>query len=162
MKKRGEHDMAKTPLDKEISKQYMTFNTLLMSYFQENTSSLRYPNRGQSKILSILKDQPTMSQKDLIAQLEMKPQSASELIKKLEHKGLITREKSPEDKRVFLIELTPLGKAEAQKGSEFQSIALDCLTIEEKEQFKHILNKLIQEIEPKVTQKGASTFPDID
>jgi hypothetical protein len=46
--------------------------------------------------------------------------------------------------------------------SEFQSIALDCLTIEEKEQFKHILNKLIQEIEPKVTQKGASTFPDID
>ena len=111
------NNMAKTPLDKEISKRYMTFNTLLMSYFQENTSSLRYPNRGQSKILSILKDRPTISQKDLIAQLDMKLQSASELIKKLEHKGMITREKSPEDKRVFLIELTPLGKAEAQKGS---------------------------------------------
>lgn len=145
--------MAKTPLDKEISKNYMEFNALLMSYFQENTASFGYPNRGQAKILSILKDQPTISQKDLIAQLDMKPQSASELIKKLENKGLILREKSMEDKRVFLIELTHLGKIEAEKGSEFQPIALDALTLEEKKQFNNILGKLIKEIHPKVKQK---------
>lgn len=145
--------MAKTPLDKEISKNYMEFNALLMSYFQENTSSLGYPNRGQAKILSILKDQPTISQKDLIAQLDMKPQSASELIKKLENKGLILREKSTEDKRVFLIELTDLGKIESEKGSEFQPIALNALTLEEKKQFNNILDKLIKEVHPKVKKK---------
>jgi len=145
--------MAKTPLDKEISKNYMEFNALLMSYFQENMYSFGYPNRGQAKILSILKDQPTISQKDIIAQLDMKPQSASELIKKLENKGLILREKSMEDKRLFLIELTDLGKIEAQKGSEFQPIALNALTIEEKEQFNNILGKMIIEIQPKVKQK---------
>lgn len=145
--------MAKTPLDKEISKNYMEFNALLMSYFQENTSSLGYPNRGQAKILSILKDQPTISQKDLIAQLDMKPQSASELIKKLENKGLILREKSTEDKRVFLIELTDLGKIESEKGSEFEPIALNALTLEEKKQFNNILDKLIKEVHPKVKKK---------
>lgn len=149
--------MVKTQLDKDISAKYMEFNALLMTYFKENMHRgivFGYPNRGQAKILSILKEQPAISQKDLIAQLDMKPQSASELIKKLEKKGLIIREKLAEDKRIFLIQLTPLGKQEAEKGGEFQSIALNSLTLDEKEQFSNILDKIIADIHPKVKHKG--------
>ncbi len=149
--------MAKTPLDKEVSKKYIEFNTLLMTFFKENKEKgvgFGYPNRGQAKILSILLEQPSISQKDLILQLDMRPQSASELIKKLEKKGFIQREKLATDKRVSLIHLTELGEKEARKGGEFYPIALSALTIEEKQQFGVILDKLIEEIKPKIEQKS--------
>lgn len=144
--------MVKTKLDKEISNKYMEFNTLLMSYFKEMRNQ-GHPNRGQAKILAILKEEPIISQKELILQLNMKPQSASELIKKLENKGLIVREKSVEDKRIFVIQLTELGKQEADRNHEFQPIVLNSLTLEEKEQFSNILDKLIKDIQPKVEKK---------
>lgn len=150
--------MAKTQLDREIANQYMEFNALLMTYFQENKHVFSNPHRGQAKILSILKEQPTISQKELLPQLQMTPQSASELIKKLENKGFITREKSPQDKRVLMIQLTKLGEQEAEKGSEFEPIALNALTLEEKQQFQHILQKLIADIEPKVKQPSTQKF----
>lgn len=148
--------MGKTPLDKEVSEKYMTFNTLLMAFLKESMDKgvgVGYPNRGQAKILSILLEQPSISQKELILKLDMRPQSASELIKKLENKGFIQREKLATDKRVSIIHLTELGEKEALRGGEFQPIALSSLTMEEKQQFGVILDKLIEEIKPKIDTK---------
>ncbi len=144
--------MKKEAIEKEITTKYMTFNTLLMAYFKEIMNQ-GYPNKGQAKILSILKEQPVLSQKDLIAQLEMTPQSASELIKKLENKQLIVKEKSQEDKRISIIQLTSAGMQEAEKNYQFQPIALNSLTEDEKMQFNTILDKLIVEITPKITKE---------
>lgn len=80
----------------------------------------------------------------------MKPQSASELLRKLERQELITRYKSLEDKRVMVLELTDKGKIAANKIGEFKPVAMGSLTAEEKEQFAHILDKLIMDLEPKV------------
>ncbi|MDM5144493.1 hypothetical protein ICE98_01589 [Lactococcus lactis] len=51
-----------------------------------------------------------MTQKNLVAQLDMRPQSASEMIKKLEKKQFISRQKDAQDKRGFIISLTEKGR----------------------------------------------------
>lgn len=51
------------------------------------------------------------------------------------------------------IHLTTRGKIAAQQSDDFQPVVLDVLTTEEKEQFDHIMSKLINEIEPQVKHK---------
>lgn len=58
----------------------------------------------------------------------MRPQSASERIRKLEKKEYITRENSEADKRVMNIHLTNRGKIVAQQNDDFRPIVLDALT----------------------------------
>ena len=55
--------------------------------------------RGQGKILKILARNGEMSQKDLQDMLEIQSGSISEVLAKLEDKGMITRTKSEDDKR---------------------------------------------------------------
>jgi len=132
----------------------MKLNDLLMTFLRENMRKGRgfgEPNRGQGKILTILKQTPYLSQKELVEQLDIKPQSASEIIKKLEKKGFIERHKSPEDKRVMMISLTKSGKVVANQRDNVEPVILEALTLEEKEQFNHILTKLLDEVEPEVS-----------
>ena len=58
------------------------------------------PLRGQGRILSVLKLKPQITQKELSYLLDMRQQSLSELLAKLEGKGLITRQPSEEDRRI--------------------------------------------------------------
>ncbi|MDT2827050.1 MAG: MarR family transcriptional regulator [Enterococcus viikkiensis] len=84
--------------------------------------------RGQGQILTIIRNHGTITQKDLVHQLDMRPQSASERIRKLEKKEYITRENSEADKRVMNIHLTNRGKIVAQQNDDFRPIVLDALT----------------------------------
>lgn len=139
-----------------LTQKYMELNSLFMQFSRENSRGpfkFENRNRGQGQILSVIRQHGTISQKDLVSRLDMRPQSASEMIRKLEKKEYITREKSEEDKRVMNIHLTTRGKIAAQQSDDFQPVVLDVLTTEEKEQFDHILSKLINEIEPQVKHK---------
>ncbi|HEY4400168.1 MAG TPA: MarR family transcriptional regulator [Lactobacillaceae bacterium] len=110
---------------------------------------LTHLNIGQGKILNILVDQSPISQKDLVAQLDMKPQSASELLQKLEKKGFITREKSETDKRVMIVTLTKHGLATTNP-HDSSDLLLDALTPEEQQQLDVLLTKMIKHIEPEL------------
>lgn len=82
--------MDEKQLNIEITANFMKFNDLLTAFLKENLfkgSVFTAPNRGQGKILSILHQTPNISQKELVSQLDMRPQSASEMIKKLEKRG---------------------------------------------------------------------------
>ncbi|MBU5360602.1 MarR family transcriptional regulator [Enterococcus raffinosus] len=148
--------MEEKELNVVLTQKYMELNSLFMQFFRENSRGpfkFENRNRGQGQILSIIRQHGTISQKDLVSRLDMRPQSASEMIRKLEKKEYITREKSEEDKRVMNIHLTTRGKIAAQQSDDFQPVVLDVLTTEEKEQFDHIMSKLINEIEPQVKHK---------
>ncbi|MFR3684750.1 MAG: MarR family winged helix-turn-helix transcriptional regulator [Enterococcus sp.] len=148
--------MEEKELNVVLTQKYMELNSLFMQFFRENSRGpfkFENRNRGQGQILSIIRQHGTISQKDLVSRLDMRPQSASEMIRKLEKKEYITREKSEEDKRVMNIHLTTRGKIAAQQSDDFQPVVLDVLTSEEKEQFDHIMSKLINEIEPQVKHK---------
>lgn len=153
--------MDEKELNITVTHKYFELSSLFMQFFRENSRGpfkFENRNRGQGQILSIVREHGSISQKELVQRLDMRPQSASEMIRKLEKKEYITRERSQEDKRVMTIHLTARGKIAAQQSDDFQPVVLDVLTPEEKEQFDHILTKLIHELEPQVKHKPRNHF----
>ena len=118
------------------------------------------PLKGQGRILSILKLQPEISQKDLSYLLDMRQQSLSELLKKLELKGFITRNPSKEDRRVIIITLTDEGKnatPDAEENILDSNKIFDCLNDEEQEAFEKYVDRLTNSIEQKLIDMGFSS-----
>ncbi len=73
---------------------------------------------GQGKLLSILMENPGISQKTLAELLHVRPQTLGEQLVKLETSGLIERRTNDYDKRVINIFLTDSGAASAKELSE--------------------------------------------
>lgn len=123
------------------------------------------PLRGQGRILSILKMQPQISQKELSYLLDMRQQSLSELLKKLERSGLITRTPSQDDRRVAIITLTEEGKMATPETEENElnvGNVFDCLSEEERETFENYLDRLSDSLEQKLkeTEQAAEEFDE--
>ena len=109
--------------------------------------SLLDPNTGQGKVLSQLKNISSLSQKELVEYLDMKPQSVSEIIQKLERKKYIVRSKIDGDKRSYEISLTDEGKKATNRLSLEESSHFDILSIEQKQQLNISLDQLISTFE---------------
>ncbi|GEK28761.1 MarR family winged helix-turn-helix transcriptional regulator [Furfurilactobacillus siliginis] len=101
------------------------------------------PNSGQGKVLAILKEQPAISQKELVTQLAMKPQSASEIIRKLEKKDYLTRQPDEKDKRSLTIQLTDAGQQAVTRLSLSEVDHIDALTQAQQQQLDYMLDQLI-------------------
>lgn len=101
---------------------------------------------GQGRILAILAERKSMSQKELQEILQIQPGSVSEILSKLEEKGQILRKKDEEDKRRSVLELTDAGREafciQKQQGEGQQ--LFDALSESEKEELKKILGKLLE------------------
>jgi Transcriptional regulators len=76
------------------------------------------PQRGQGRVLALLKMRPEISQKDLSYLLDIRPQSLGELLAKLERGGYITRTPSETDNRVMNIKLTEAGAEITEQQAE--------------------------------------------
>lgn len=143
----------KQNIDEQIFNNYFEFHGYAVQFFRENHKApfgFDNINKGQSQILHILSKSESMSQKELVSHLDMKPQSASEMIKKLERKGYITREKSDSDKRSLIITLTVKGRIEIELEGDFTPVLLESLTEEEKAQFNYLLSKMADDMKGKV------------
>lgn len=102
-------------------------------------------HRGQKRILQILMHSPRISQKELTDRLNIEPGSMSEVLSKLEDKGLIRREKDVNDRRKMMITLTEEGQnAAAQCSESLDESILAVLSEEEKASLKQILSKLLE------------------
>ena len=115
-------------LRKEILEQVMRLQTLLHRYQTQSFMSFGpwgNPQRGQGRVLSILKMKPEISQKELTYLLDMSKQSLAELLNKLEKNGYIKRETSDEDHRSFNIKLTEEGAAVAGEMDEMPLELID-------------------------------------
>lgn len=105
-------------------------------------------SRGQGRVLKLLDAMPGASQRDLAYVLGMRPQSLSELLGKLEAKGLVARQKSPDDARVALVSLTEQGKvAVPSRSTEKDDGPLSVLTDEERSQMEACVDKVSAELE---------------
>lgn len=130
--------------------------TLAHRYMRSRLHShMHDPNRGQGRVLSILKLKPEISQKDLAYLLDMRGQSLGELLMKLEKAGYITRTPSGDDRRAMNIRLTEAGIAAAEqteKSQEESGRFFDCLSGEEQEQLAGILRKIIMAMEKEIDE----------
>lgn len=115
-------------------------------------------HQTQGRILKILYHHGPITQKMLQDKLDIQPGSMSEIAAKLEHKGLLCREKDPVDKRKILLTLTEAGRADVEQFKKHarahHTKVFDALTLEEQQQLLNLLEKLLdswsaaQEIEP--------------
>jgi len=108
--------------------------------------------RGQGRVLSLLKMQPEISQKELSYLLDMRPQSLGELLSKLEKKEYVTRTPSEDDRRVVIIRLTPEGEKAAENPENKSDDFFGILNPEEKAQFNDYLERLSENLENKMNK----------
>ena len=96
-------------------------------------------------------------QKDLEKVFSLRRSSASAQLKKMEEKGLITREGIPEDKRLKEIKLTPLAEKEVKKTIEeiknIEAVISGGITEDEAEALLKTLKKIRLSIENRLSQK---------
>ncbi len=138
-------------LNTTVVRQMQQLQTLMhrMAFhgFTADGKAAHNPYRGQGKVLSLLKRQPEISQKELADLLDMSKQSLAELLGKMEKSGYISREPSTTDKRSVVIRLLPEGeKAIAEMdGSSLEVMhVFDCLEQEELARFSESLTRVIR------------------
>lgn len=108
----------------------------------------RGDKRGQRKILGILLEEGEMTQKDLQDRLGIQPGSMSEIVAKIEGKGLVYRVKDETDRRKVKLIITEEGKAFYQEKMkmrmEEERRLFDALSKEEREELRILLMKLYE------------------
>lgn len=103
-------------------------------------------NRAQGKILFILMKEGEMTQKDLQERLGIQAGSISEIVLKLQAKGLIERKKDEKDKRRFKLTITQQGRTHLDEKRKYhmeqEKSLFDELTLEEQAQLQTLLLKV--------------------
>lgn len=104
------------------------------------------PAQGQALILSILAGREALSQRDLQMMLGIQPGSLSELVSKLEIKGLLTREKAA-DRRGNLLRITDAGRQAlaAQPDADPADDPFAPLSPEQQDQLSAMLRALLDQ-----------------
>ena len=98
---------------------------------------------AQHRVLKLLGETSSISQQSLQEILAIRPGSLSELLKKLEDKGLILRTPDDNDRRKNTLSLTDAGR-DTLKATEEQRDPFNMLTEEEQETLKTLLKKIIE------------------
>lgn len=101
---------------------------------------------SQAQVLKILSMAGgSADQRDLQEAMRIRPASCSELISKLEAKGLVERQRDEDDRRKVQIFLTEKGKERSQKtGLEARTEFFEVLDTEEQETLRRLLLKLLE------------------
>lgn len=101
---------------------------------------------GQKRILILLLEDGATTQSALTQRLGIQPGSASEVLAKLEHAGLIRREPSASDRRTTDVLLTDEGRAAAEEARQQRMLRHDqmfaCLSENEKDSLLAMLEKI--------------------
>lgn len=115
---------------------------------------------SQKRILILLLKMGSMTQRELTERLDIQPGSASEVLTKLEHAGLIRRSVSEEDRRTADISLTENGRAQAEealrKRNERHAEMFSCLTETEKKELLALLEKVHTDWEERYKDRGTA------
>lgn len=101
---------------------------------------------SQSRILIVLQEHETMTQRELTEHLQIQPGSMSEILSKMQQTGVIVRKPNKVDQRTMDILLTEEGKALAAEAIErrrklYENMFI-CLTPEEQDTLYQLLEKL--------------------
>ena len=103
---------------------------------------------GQQRVLTMLARHDSMSQRDLLEEMGLARATLSELLTRLQEKGLIEREHSKADRRVIIISLTKKGKAASKKVIDLESAIADeafaPLSAAQKKDMKSMLDAVLQ------------------
>ena len=117
----------------------------LRSLLIRAAQSMHHPRAGASQelVLRILDKEGEMDQQILRRELRVQPGSLSELLGKLEQKGLIERERSGADRRRVIVRLTESGRQALTPGGTAADDPFAVLTGEEQTALRALLVKVL-------------------
>ena len=120
----------------------------LRSLLIRAAQTMHHPRAGASQelVLRILA-RGDMDQMALRGEMRIQPGSLSELLGKLEQKGLIERERAENDRRRVTVRLTEAGRAALTPGETAADDPFAVLTEEEQATLRALLGKLLPEDE---------------
>ncbi len=101
---------------------------------------------SQERVLKLLNTSGNLTISDIAFLTGIRPQSAGEIVAKLEEKGLLVKSPDENDKRSATVSLTQEGKdatAEIEKGNDAGESLFSSLSEEEKQQFISLSDKAI-------------------
>ena len=103
---------------------------------------------GQGRILSVVYDEGPMTITALSQRLGIMTGSLSEMVIKLESKGLLLKDRHDEDKRKVYVSISDLGRqhVETFRANNHRKQLLSCLSEEEMNTLKTILKKILTDI----------------
>lgn len=114
-------------------------------------------NQTQGRILKLLYLFGPLTQKALQDKLAIQPGSMSEIAAKLERKGLLLRQKNPDDKRKVLLTLTEAGRADVENFQAHHKSThgqrFNALTPAEQESLRTMLEKLLDSWDAQMAQE---------
>ena len=119
-------------------------------------------NGKQHILVELLAHDGCMTQRDLQEASCITSASLSEVVTKLETEGLLSRERSETDRRQLTLTLTNEGRRRArnfiESRREFERLAFDCLTPEERDHLLETLDRVAgrwEEIEAEKREEAA-------
>lgn len=119
-------------------------------------------NGKQHILVELLAHDGCMTQRDLQEASCITSASLSEVVTKLETEGLLSRERSETDRRQLTLTLTDEGRRRArnfiESRREFERLAFDCLTPEERDHLLETLDRVAgrwEEIEAEKREEAA-------
>ena len=119
-------------------------------------------NGKQHILIELLAHDGHMTQRDLQEESCITSASLSEVVTKLETEGLLSRERSETDRRQLTLTLTDEGRRRArnfiESRREFERLAFDCLTPEERDHLLETLDRVAgrwEEIEAQGREEAA-------
>ena len=119
-------------------------------------------NGKQHILVELLAHDGCMTQRDLQEASCITSASLSEVVTKLETEGLLSRERSETDRRQLTLTLTDEGRRRArnfiESRREFERLAFDCLTPEERDHLLETLDRVAgrwDEIEAEKREEAA-------
>lgn len=125
----------------------------------------RNGKNGQDRILKILAEYQSLSQSKLQEILHIQPGSMSEIIAKMEDKGLVSRMKDEADKRKVLVYITDSGMEKIKKMQEKRegNNLFAALEDKELEELERLLTKLTESWEEtwgvgRIDKRGRSKY----
>jgi DNA-binding MarR family transcriptional regulator len=105
--------------------------------------------QAEFSVLSVLKGNPGINQRALAEALAVAPPNLATLLDRLESRGLLTRQRSTDDKRVQHVELTTQGVRlygrALKSAASADDAAIDKLSDSERAQLKALLRKIFTE-----------------
>ena len=123
----------------------------LMRRYHQTVHDKVGTRHGQGKILSILRQEDGIGQKDLAEKLRIRPASLSELLDKMQKSGWIQRQVNEADRRKINIRLTKEGEKVSQQmvkaRREMADQMFGVLTQQEQGELERILQKLVNGLE---------------
>ena len=120
-----------------------TFHAIL-----DPEGKLQLPPRGHGhgKILHALAKSDGMTQKALAERLQIRPQSLTDALERLEAQGYITRARSETDRRERFVRITPEGMKHAEELQKLRHAAANQLFSSLSDEQKEQLFSLMQQV----------------